>query len=112
MGCRKAVSTSTVAIIILSALSGCTGFSTIMKCGYNGCPADQKITAEVQQQFNQQPELAAPNQISVQTLDGVVYLKGKVATDLQSETAESAAKAVPGVKKVVNSLSVGTNFGR
>jgi osmotically-inducible protein OsmY len=49
--------------------------------------------------------------LTVQTLDGVVYLYGVVATDLVREEAESIALKAPGVKKVVNSLGV-TNGGR
>jgi hypothetical protein len=51
-------------------------------------------------------ELGPPNLIGVQTLDHVVYLSGEVSAGEFSAVAESAAHQVPGVTKVVNSISV------
>jgi len=45
----------------------------------------------------------------VQTIDHVVYLYGLVATDLQRQTAESIARQVPNVTKVVNSIGTSGN---
>jgi len=42
----------------------------------------------------------------VQTVDQVVYLNGQVDTELQRELAESLARVVPGVKRVVNSINL------
>jgi len=50
--------------------------------------------------------MRAPNLIYVQTLDGVVYLSGEVATDLQRETAASTALGVPGVRRVVDTIGL------
>ena len=53
----------------------------------------------------QYPALQAPNLIRVQTTDHVVYLYGEVNTELERSTAESVARAVPGVTRVVDSIS-------
>jgi osmotically-inducible protein OsmY len=55
--------------------------------------------------------LEPPNQVYVQTLDGVVYLTGQVATDLQRDTAESAAHEATGVGRVINTIAL-TYAGR
>lgn len=91
-----------VAIILASALTGC---ATYMKCGFAGCPGDAKITHNVQTLMAKYPALQAPNLIRVQTTDHVVYLYGEVNTELERSTAESVARAVPGVARVVNSIA-------
>ena len=90
------------------ALAGCAPYE---KCGFAGCPGDAQITADVRAVFDRHPELGPPGLLSVQTLDGVVYLYGVVNTDLVRDQAESIALLAPGAKKVVNSLGV-TNDGR
>jgi len=47
----------------------------------------------------------------VQTLDGVVYLTGQVATDLQRDSAESATHEATGVSRVINTIAL-TYSGR
>ena len=91
------------ALILTSALSGCATYS---KCGIEGCSGDAKITANVQAQFDQHPELGGPNSIHVQTLDHVVYLSGLVSVGMESRTAETIALEVPDVSRVVNSVAV------
>jgi osmotically-inducible protein OsmY len=91
-----------VAVILVSALTGC---ATYMRCGLAGCPGDAKITHNVQTLMAQYPALEAPNLIRVQTTDHVVYLYGEVNTELERSTAESVARAVPGVTRVVDSIS-------
>jgi hypothetical protein len=84
------------ALILTGALSGCATYS----------PGDAKITSNVKAQLDQHSDLGAPNSIQVQTLDHVVYLNGMVSDGLESETAESVAREVPNVARVVNSVSV------
>jgi osmotically-inducible protein OsmY len=91
------------ALILTSALAGC---ATYGKCGIDGCPGDATITANVQAQLNQHPDLGGPNSINVETLNHVVYLDGLVSTGMDSRTAESVALQVPGVSRVVNSVAV------
>ena len=95
-----------VLALMLGMLSGCAAYK---KCGVGGCPGDAEITAAVQAAFARHAELQPPNVLNVQTIDGVVYLYGLVATDLQRQMAESAAKQAPGVSKVINSIGVSGN---
>ena len=91
------------ALVLAGALPGCAVYE---KCGWSGCPGDAEISADVRTLLNQHPGAAAPGAVSVQTLDGVVYLYGVVDTDLMREQAEQIALQAPHVKKVVNSLGV------
>ena len=90
-------------LIAIGLLSGCALHGTYEKCGISGCPGDAKITADVEAEFSHHLELE-PNAITVQTLDGVVYLYGLVTSSLEIGTAESIARKVPHVKRVVNSV--------
>jgi osmotically-inducible protein OsmY len=93
-------------IILSDTLSGCAVYSAYRKCGSGGCPGDAKLTAEVRALLNQHPALGPPNQVYVQTLDGVVYLTGQVATDLQRESAEAVTHEAPGVSRVINTIAL------
>ena len=94
------------ALLVFTALGGCAAFE---KCGLSGCPGDAAITAAVQTTFQQHAELEPPNMITVQTVDGVVYLYGLVETDYQRQMAESVAHQTAGVNKVVNSIGLSGN---
>ena len=83
-----------------------TGCAAQQKCGSADCVADTELTAAVTARLNQYPELSAPNQVYVKTRDGVVYLTGQVATDLQRRTAESVARQTPGVRKVNDNIAL------
>jgi osmotically-inducible protein OsmY len=85
-------------------LHGCATYEARAKCGEAGCAGDAQITESVQRLFKQHREFA--NQLYVKTLDSVVYLSGQAATDLQRDDAESLARNVPGVTKVVNNIYV------
>jgi osmotically-inducible protein OsmY len=98
-------------IILTGTLPGCVAYNAYRKCGSLGCPGDAKITAEVRSLLNQHPALGPPNQVYVQTLDGVVYLTGQVATDLQRDNAESAAHEATSVSRVINTIAL-TYAGR
>ena len=89
------------AFILAAALPGCAAFPQS-----SDRAVDQKITADVEARFKQHPELEAPDQIDVQTINRVVYLNGTVSAGLQRDYADSVASGAPGVKKVVNSISV------
>lgn len=94
-------------VVLLSvAVSGCAAYEEARKCGYSGCPTDAHITAEVKAQFNQRTELKPPNLLYVQTLNGIVYLSGQVATPLQRETAVEVARQVPYVSHVVDNIAL------
>lgn len=80
-------------------------YNVYEKCGFHGCPGDSKITADVVSQFHQSSFLE-PNAVRVQTLDRVVYLYGVVSSGLEIYAAESIARTVPGVARVVNLIVI------
>jgi osmotically-inducible protein OsmY len=90
-----------LAVTLTGALPGC---ATYEKCGLKGCPGDAKITADVQAQLEQHKEIGTF--VEVQTVNGVVYLNGRVADGLIRTTAESVANQTPGVAKVVDNIYV------
>jgi osmotically-inducible protein OsmY len=90
-------------VMLIAALGGC---ATVEKCGLEGCASDQKISAQVQALLNGHPELGPPGTISVETLNGVVYLDGDVVGGLDKRNVESIVRQASGVKKVVNGISV------
>jgi osmotically-inducible protein OsmY len=100
----KQFCTLIVAVVFTSALPAC---ATYNKCGFAGCPGDAKLTAEVRALFDRYPALGPPNLVYVQTLDRVVYLRGRVDTELERQMAEYVALQAAGVSRVVNSISLG-----
>jgi osmotically-inducible protein OsmY len=96
----------TLCVTLSAVLGGCAAYR---KCGFEGCPGDSEITAEVEALFSQHSALEPPNLLSVRTLDHVVYLHGLVDTDLERQIAESVALQAPGVARVVNSIGLSGN---
>jgi hypothetical protein len=105
---RRALFAPALIIVMTGALGGCAVYDTYEKCGFHGCPGDAKITADVRSQLIQCSFLE-PNAIRVQTLDHVVFLEGVVTSGLEIDTAESIARKVPDVARVVNSIVVSTS---
>jgi osmotically-inducible protein OsmY len=91
---------ATLGLVVAGVFSGC---ATFQKCGFNGCPGDAEITANVKALFDHHPELGTS--VEVQTLDRVVYLYGLVDTPLDSEIAKSVAFDAPGVARVVSTIA-------
>ena len=100
-----------LAVALAGAVPGCGAFSAYRACDSPGCPEDQRITSEVRARLAERPDLSAPNLVYVATRDSVVYLSGQMATDLQRTEAEELVRATPGVKRVVNSISLGYRGG-
>jgi len=90
---------------LLPLLGGCATHEARQKCAANGCPDDARITSELTAKLRANAALPSWD-IQVQTLDGTVYLYGLVATGLERNIVEDTARAIPGVTKVVNSISV------
>jgi osmotically-inducible protein OsmY len=109
MNRTKRVLALALALPLVSGAPGCAVYHTYEKCGFSGCPGDAAITANVRGLFDRHPALQAPNLLSVQTLDHVVYLSGVVDTDLERQMAESVALEATGVVRVVNSIGVNNN---
>jgi osmotically-inducible protein OsmY len=90
-------------LVFMRALPGCAEYR---QCRLEGCPPDTKITADVQARLNQITDVGSTDSIKVQTLDHVVYPNGLVDAGSEKSTAESVAKQVPGVTRVVNNIAV------
>jgi osmotically-inducible protein OsmY len=103
MSILKPICIVTVAVVTAVTLPACAVYR---KCGFAGCAGDAQITADVRALINHHPALEAPNTIRLQTMDHVVYLYGQVDTELERSMAESSAHAVPGVRRVVDSISL------
>jgi osmotically-inducible protein OsmY len=95
----RAICAAVLCICLTAAQTGCVSFGG---CGLRECSADAKISADVRTLFAQNPELGGPNLISVQTVHGVVYLRGVVSTPYQIAEAGSIAAQAPGVAAVRN----------
>jgi len=67
--------------------------------------SDDDITKQVKSQLSSMSNLKDAN-INVSTMEGKVTLTGTVASKDEENAAKSAAKGVPGVKKVDDDLSV------
>jgi osmotically-inducible protein OsmY len=96
---------SAASALLASALSGCALTSAVEKCGFQGCPEDAQITANVVSQCYRSSFLE-PNAITVQTPDHVEYLNGAVASGPEITAAESIGRQVPGVARVADAIVV------
>jgi osmotically-inducible protein OsmY len=90
-----------VALLAVSLL-GCAA----PRCGADACRNDARIAAEVRAQIARHVELAAPNQVDIQVIDGVVYLRGLVSTPYQQGLAAELAGEAHGVVRVVNEVAL------
>jgi osmotically-inducible protein OsmY len=88
-----------VAMLLGSILSGCAVVGRVAS-------SDARITDEVKAQFAKYPELQEPNDVDVQTVHGVVYLRGLMATPFEVALASSVAGEVSGVKRVENLIGL------
>ena len=95
-----------IAVALAAALSGCTTFQADQKCDSAGCGSDAQISAAVEQSFARHPELGAPGDLRVETLNHVVYLNGMVYTDSQRAIADSIALIASNNAPIVNSIAV------
>jgi osmotically-inducible protein OsmY len=77
-------------------------------CAVMGRPADgdARITADVKARLGQYPELQEPNVLDVQTVHGVVYLRGLMGTPFEIRLASSVAGQVSGVRRVENFIGL------
>ena len=90
-------------VVFALCAAGCDLAATYRKCGLSGCSGDAAITANIEGQLARRSDVFA-NDISVQTLDHVVYVRGLIDTDVQRETILAVAQQMPGVERVVDSL--------
>jgi len=92
-----------LAAVVLVTLMGC---ASLAPCGIKGCPDDRRITAEVRDKLVEHDELGAPNVVTVQTVNRVVYLRGLVGTPYQKRLAQYLAGQAPGATSVVNLIGL------
>jgi len=106
--------TGAVAVTAVLALGGCVatvvGTGGGNQAGQQQRPAaalqaDAALSAEVKAQLAADMSLPA-GAISVDARDGVVTLRGRVASSAQRLAAERDARATPGVKMVISELEV------
>ncbi|HKD54474.1 MAG TPA: BON domain-containing protein [Steroidobacteraceae bacterium] len=97
-----------VALALLLACGTLAGCATSDTCTPGAaCTGDARMSEDVRAALALHPALAAPNVVHVQTRNGTVYLTGQVATSLQRDEAEAAARTAPGVKHIVNNIALG-----
>ena len=75
-----------------------------------GCskpPNDAQVASDIQAKFNADSGLHG-KQLGVQAANGTVTLSGAVDNDAQRDAAAQYAASIPGVKQVVNNLTVGS----
>jgi len=73
-----------------------------------GCskpPSDAQVTSDIQSKFNSDSGLQG-KQLAVDTANGTVTLSGAVDNEAQRDAAAKYAASVPGVKQVVNNLTL------
>jgi osmotically-inducible protein OsmY len=89
---------------IKSGLAACIGVAAAMGfvAAHADSTQDKAITDQVKMAFGKNPDVGT--EISVITRNGVVYLNGTTTTPLAKSHAESLAKAIPGVTKVVDDI--------
>jgi osmotically-inducible protein OsmY len=68
---------------------------------------DTTLLARVKTALIQSPEVKA-NDVNVDVRNGVVQLKGRVATSTERAAAERVARGVSGVRSVQNDLQIGS----
>ena len=93
------------ATLAAGTLSSCM---SARKCDATSCEGDARITANLDAWLYEDKAIQ-PFSVTVQTIDGTVYLYGIVDTQMQKNIIEDQARKTPGVKSVVNSLSVRGN---
>ncbi len=99
------IGTAIPALFVCLAL-GLTGCAALERCGLRECAPDARISDEVRGLFGENSDLGGPNEITVQTHHGVVYLRGLVSTPYQLAEAGSIARRAAGVTSVQNLLSI------
>jgi osmotically-inducible protein OsmY len=100
---RRCLIAAALVLRFACTLGGC---ALNAKCTVPACSADAEITAQVRALIDRHPALQAPNSISVQTVDRIVYLRGLVDTPFMSELAQSVALQAKGAARVVNLIGI------
>jgi hypothetical protein len=91
------------AVALWLSVAGCASHQG---CAAEGCPEDSRISGEVRALLEGHIALESPNLVTVQTLNRVVYLNGRVDTPYQKELAAALARQAPGAVRVVNLIGL------
>ncbi len=67
--------------------------------------ADTSVSADVRRRLRERPELD-PRRVGVMVLDGKVTLSGTVSLPAHRRVAETTARGVAGVRRIVNRLKI------
>src|SRR6202044_1622076 len=90
-------------LILVAAMAGCADQKA---CPGSGCTTDEQTTAAVSGTISAHPDLGAPSQIQVSTINHVVYLTGIVDTGYQRSIAASLAANTNGVARFFDAISL------
>lgn len=90
---------------VLGITLGCSKVQPTSASNGDGSGGDSQITSAIQSKLYADPVIQS-KQISVDTANGVVTLAGTVATEAERAQASAEAAAIPGVKTVVNNITV------
>ena len=77
----------------------------LVAAGCSRQPDDRQLAQDIQTGI--QKDAAIEGQVSVQSVDGVITLTGQVSNDAARALAAREAADTPGVKQVVNNLTLG-----
>ncbi len=91
---------------ILVVLPGC---AALERCRLAGCTGDAEIAAEIRLRLNARPALRFDD-LRIQTLDHIVYLRGLVDTEQERREALSIARGTRDVAKVIDAIGVRGNW--
>lgn len=84
----------------------CTGCAVVRDQQTVGSYVDDAtITTQVKARFAEDPKVSAMA-IQVETLKGTVQLSGFAKSSSERSSAETITKSVPGVKRVINDITV------
>jgi osmotically-inducible protein OsmY len=79
-------------------------------CASPETSADTELSSRVLDSINSHADLRS-DRLRVEARDRVVYLNGMADTWCEYYDAEEVARAVPGVKRVVNKIAVENRYG-
>ena len=96
----------TLMVLVLSMFFLAAGYQVAKAESIKDTAIDSKITTSVKSHLATNDKLKTLTQISVRTVNKVVYLTGVVPTQQEKDLAGEVAQKVEHVQKVVNDLQV------
>jgi osmotically-inducible protein OsmY len=93
-----------LATVVAFSGAGCASLATHEESCSAGC-SDKSISDAVRRSLFNDASISDTN-ITVSTVNGIVYLHGLVGTSVEREAAIAEASRVAGVVRVVNSIEI------